>query len=168
MQVGEFIRKIQSFYGKTYNADHLEVIEKKLSGYTDQQRSAIYYQLVDDSQYLPKAKEILDAADKLGAEREKKAASKHTWTETDCKLCGGEGRLIVVFSSLMREDHSRGLRLERIFPLSSLELCQYGRGPANTFQFKYRCNCEAGRAETLSRSTAIWNGQPPRPTVRLD
>lgn len=137
-------------------------------GLSDQQMFELQDRVLDQVKIFPKRAHIIEAAKDLGFyERKIKARLEkraHTWEETDCRLCRGEGRLAVYRELMARDDETGGLIREerqcRILPLSTgtpKELLEPGR---IFYEYIYRCACLAGSAETIPRAWPRWQGEP--------
>lgn len=131
----------------------------KLQRFSGEQLSAIYDKVLELTEHFPKVKNCYDAARDLGYldDTPKNQYKPHVWQETDCKLCGGEGLILVAFSRSWEKQESgiyEVMQLETIEPYSKRPSSSL---PANQCGFVFRCKCLAGDADTVQKGITRWN-----------
>lgn len=130
----------------------------KLSRFEDVQRQRILDWLLEHCKFRPKVPDIFDAARELGMlERTvQSSVDRHEWHRTDCRLCGGEGRL-QVWQRFWNEGERRASSVTKIYRYGSLEAMEHKPEPGE-YSFIFRCSCHAGDAPTLPQGWPRWSG----------
>lgn len=146
----------EAFGGKTYTLGQKAAFTEKCSRFTERELNRIYSDLLETSKYLPKIADVYDAARSMGM-LDTEERPVHRWDATDCGLCRGEGRLMIVWHCF-RE--LQGDRLKEIEELT--QLMPYSQGldykqKPNEYRSIFRCRCLAGDALTIPKSFPKWS-----------
>ena len=160
MTTGDFIANIEAMWSKTIPQESLLSYERVLDGLEEWRLQDLLDRVLKDNSWFPKPKDIWQAANDLGyfkrEQQQIRTTPEHTWTETKCNLCHGEGRLHVWFERY-NSDGKWCNQLKKIFQLSSGEDKEYQyQSKTSEAVYLYRCSCPAGDAVTLPESWPKW------------
>lgn len=167
MTKDQFINNLRADFNqsKPLSERQLEIYSDKLNRFTHKQLQQIYDHLlaIYDRQGLPRLAAIFAAANEIGVDESRRTTpGVHEWTPTDCKLCKGEGRIQMVWSSMYIHAERESLeetRLERIFAYSD---CGDYKLASGEHFVSARCACPAGEASaTLPKAWPQWRGDAP-------
>jgi hypothetical protein len=137
MSVSEFLRACSTHFAGKPHAEHWPLYREKLAPFTGPQLDAIYNRLIETEVYFPKIKVIYDAARALGYfDVKPEQYESYHWTRSACRLCGGEGRLLVLWKSQEGRKVVSG-----VWPYSHLTSER-----EDEFRSLFRCACPAGDA----------------------
>ena len=104
MTAYEFVEKLQAFYERKYNETHLEAIYRKLLNLHENRLDLVYGILIEQSRYLPKLYELVEALEEAGSSKRKAnspESKSYNWNQVgvenpiclDCQ-CAGTGYVI--------------------------------------------------------------------------
>lgn len=136
---------------------------EKLSPFTEDQLQRLYDAVLENCKYFPKIADIYECAKTIGLAERKTEYRPHVWTPTDCQICGGSGLVAAFWSQEFEvngEERTQILRLHYLFPYH--QSGAYNRqSDHDDVRTAYRCFCDAGAAETLSRGIPRWHQNMP-------
>jgi hypothetical protein len=162
----EMVAALEDYVGKKFPPAQLDMLVKKLGHFKPAQLGALYERTIEDCKYLfarganPVA-QIFDVARDLGffSVKPHQSAGFHNWTPTKCRLCGGQG-LIVVFFDVTHDGEGQVCKtVTRIFRASCEEVLDWKYEHRDQYDSIARCSCERGDVPTLERGIPKWGGQ---------
>ncbi len=141
--------------GKELSREQLVIYREKLSQYEFREVGKIYEWLRDNAKFFPKIADIVEAAKHCGFSDRVQAYEPHRWHATECRLCGGSGKLGVFFEILTNRETGGILRnLKRVMQYEASE--PTNRLNQDWTRFVFRCDCPAGDAKTLEMGIPKW------------
>jgi hypothetical protein len=151
----QFIQELEMVFDRRLKPEARPVYVGRLRLFPNEQLVEILNKVLDDVKFFPRIAEIMAAAKALGCtlQADPLVVKLHRWTPTECPLCGGEGRLLVIWA--VAEDESQPLCiLSHIVAYSALlpfELKPY------EFRSIFRCSCPAGDVGTIPKRWPRWS-----------
>jgi hypothetical protein len=137
---------------------------EKLSPFSEDQLGKLYDAVLENCKFFPKIADVYECAKDLGFTEKKTEYRPHTWTPTDCQLCGGSGLVAAFWSQefeITGEDKTQILRLHYLYPYH--QSGAYARQKDHDdIRTAHRCQCEAGAAPTLARGVPRWTQDTPQ------
>lgn len=154
----DLVRGIEENWRKEFSQVQIQTLVRKIDRFTEEQRDKIFDWLLENCKFAPKVPDIFDAARELNLlERQARSnVDQHEWHKTNCRLCGGEGRL-QVWRRTWAENGYQHQSLTKIYPYAAIEAMEHKPEPGE-YSFIYRCSCQAGDAATLPEKWPKWSG----------
>lgn len=152
--------------GKPLTSTQMAAYRDKLQSFSGDQLQRLYDSILENCKFFPKIADVYEQAKLLGfvTRREEKP---HTWTPTDCKLCGGSGLVAGFWSQEFEFGNgvkAQVLRMRYLFPYH--ESASYAaQKDHDDIRSVYRCNCERGAVETIGKGIPRWREDMPS-TIR--
>lgn len=157
--IGRFIGQLESAYEKGYSAKQGEEIYDRLQGFQDEQLNLIYKWLTLNVTKKPLLADIFNAARELGflakQPRDTTQSPLTDFEPTDCRLCGGQGLLQVIFSQWRDGEGKPYRRLEKVAAHNERIDYEIPEGERHD-SYLYRCSCEAGERDGLPTKWPRW------------
>jgi len=159
VRADDLVFQLEHFFGKSFPPAQAPVIVKKMSRFSPQQLDTIYDKAIETCSYLFKpgsnpVAELYNVARDLGyfGDRREDSEAKfedHDWSVvTACKLCHGQGAIVVFFALA---DNGKRRRTMKVLPFKGLETLDFERDHSDLFRSIGRCSCERGDVPTLPR-----------------
>lgn len=166
MTAKQFIEKIEEAWEKELPAAQPSIWLRRLGRFDEAQLDKLFDEVMVSVRYFPRTLEpIWTVARESGLfnddDRKARTTGIHLWEPTSCKLCGGDGRLIVYMAVLYETDDTgrrERRQLRRIFRASDGSAIQDYAAQPEELAFLFRCSCSAGDAETLPEGWPKWQG----------
>lgn len=158
MTIDMFLEQCAEIWpSKELNQRQIALYQVKLSRFSDRQLSKIFEYLTENVKFFPRLPDIFEAANVCLAKKISEH-KPHTWTPTECRLCGGSGQLAVFYEQLFDpENGKRELRLQRIMQYEASEPTT--RTHDEWTRYYFRCSCDAGNGSTLEKGLPRWSGE---------
>ncbi len=165
MTPSDFTGTLESFYNWSPPDIQRRAYEDRLSRFDTASLDQLAIAVIDNSKWFPKIAEILSIAqaNSIWPKRAAARATTHDWEKTDCPLCEGEGRLVVVMRhyytpTLNALGETKGFHEQRdvanIYPYCTPR----GSIPhaAGDYTYIFRCFCDAALAATVPQWIPRW------------
>jgi hypothetical protein len=150
--------------GKSLTAVQWSAYRSKLGQFNEDQLSKLHEAILENCKFFPKIADVFDQAKFLGFTERKTEYRPHTWTPTNCDLCGGSGMVAAFWSQefeITGEEKRQILRLHYVFPYH--ESGEYQRRKDHDdVRAAYRCSCPCGEISTLARGIPRWRTDMPQ------
>lgn len=147
---------------KDLNSSQWTAYREKLNPFTDEQRRRLFDAVLENCKRFPAIAEIYEQARNLGFAN-KSDRKPHTWTPTDCQLCGGSGLVAAFWSQefeISEGQKTQILRLHYVFPYHQSGAYNRQKDHDDIRQ-PYRCLCDRGVVETLGKGIPRWSNEIP-------
>ncbi len=160
MTIYGFLKECSELWvGKELTPKQEEFYGLKLSRFSDKEIGKIFEWLTENCKFFPKIADIFEAARHCGFMDRVKEYKPHTWTPTDCRLCGGSGQLSAFYEQLFDPINAkRYLELRKVMQFESS--VPTARDHEWTHYY-FRCSCPAGEAPTLESGLPRWDTSKP-------
>jgi len=149
--------------GKPLTATQWSGYRAKLAEFSEEQLGKLYEAVLETCKFFPKIADIFDCAKSLGFTERKAEYRPHVWTPTDCQLCVGSGMVAAFWSQefeITGEEKQQILRLHYLFPYHQSGEYQR-RKDHDDVRTVYRCFCDRGAVDTLSKGIPRWHQNMP-------
>lgn len=164
MTTEDFLTELMIYFRTELEKDQLKIYKRHLNTFQDYQLDDLFEEALKHCKQFPKIAHLVSIADdQLGIlsayKKEKKRKPKWSdWEPTSCRLCHGEGRLMVWFEMFTQRDEEGGLRtlrkLVQIDQLSDPDLSP--ERPKGCVKYVFRCSCSAGIRPGLPGAWPRW------------
>jgi len=157
--VQEFLYEISEYWGKKRTPAQERMESEELSRmYGDDQWDSLFRAVIrSGGKFMPKLSEIIEIAGENHVERRDIIHNRHySWQASDCPMCGGEGRLVVIFRTEYELNETER-KIHRVFS----RLAPYSVDQPQLEDFEsswiFRCSCVAGDNPNLPLRWPRWD-----------